>query len=126
MSIPQAPEEHIPIACTPNAIPAEQQEEWRTAGKAVYAAVEEVADLPNGFRFRLPANAQMLMAAARYISTEHLCCPFLHFTLDVAPNNGPIWLALTGGPGVKDYISSLFASTDLLNVEMMQAIYPHG
>ncbi|MBA2392489.1 MAG: hypothetical protein H0V70_07050 [Ktedonobacteraceae bacterium] len=42
-----------------------------------------------------------------YIANERLCCPFLHFTVEIEPHGGPFWLRLTGGEGVKEYIWSL-------------------
>jgi hypothetical protein len=32
-----------------------------------------------------------------------------HFTLNVTPDAGPMWLRLTGRPGVKDLLAGAFA-----------------
>ncbi len=106
------------IACDPNAVPVEQRGHWIATGKHVYASVQAVEDLPDGYRFRLPTDSAMLIQVADYISNERLCCAFLHFAVEVEPNRGPFWLHLTGGPGVKDYIRSVFATSDLLSEDI--------
>jgi len=35
------------------------------------------------------------------IERERGCCPFLRFTLDVAPGHGPVTLEVTGPPGTR-------------------------
>jgi hypothetical protein len=35
------------------------------------------------------------------ISFDRKCCPFFEFRIDIAPNSSPVWLSLTGCPGVK-------------------------
>lgn len=111
----ETPGNEVVIACNPNAIPADMREQWVETGKQVYAAVQEVQDLPDGFRFRLPGESTMLLKVAEYISNERLCCPFVRFALDVEPNGGPIWLRLTGAEGTKEYMRSIFEIHDLLN-----------
>ncbi|MBV9617123.1 MAG: hypothetical protein JO011_17645 [Ktedonobacteraceae bacterium] len=107
------------IACNPNAVPADVREQWVETGKQVYAAVQEVQDLPDGYGFRLPVDSAMLLKVATYIANERLCCAFLHFTVDVGSNGGPFWLRLTGDEGVKEYIRSMFAMHDLLNEQVV-------
>jgi hypothetical protein len=41
---------------------------------------------------------------AEFVGRERLCCPFLTFMLDVAQDQGPLMLRLTGAAGVKDFI----------------------
>jgi hypothetical protein len=119
--IDQTPKEKVVIACDPNAVPADRREQWIATGKQVYAAVQEVRELPDGFRFRLPADSAMLFTLADYISNERLCCAFLHFAVEVEPNQGPFWLRLTGDVGVKEYLRSVFATSDLLNAQIAWA-----
>jgi hypothetical protein len=64
--------------------------------------VEEISELPNGLAFQFPAEEYN--AVAEFVSRERLCCPFLTFTLELAPECGPLTLRLTGGEGVKDFI----------------------
>ena len=108
----------VVIACNPNAIPADKRDQWVENGKQVYAAVLEVREMPDGFGFLVPTDSVMLLKIAEYIANERLCCSFLHFTVEVEPNSGPIWLRLTGGEGVKAYMRSIFETNNLLNVDI--------
>ncbi len=109
------PQSEAIIACNPNAIPADQREQWAETGKQVYAAVQEVQEMPDGYGFRLPTDPAMLLKVAEYIAYERLCCAFLRFTVEIEPNRGPFWLRLTGSEGVKEYMRSVFEMHDLLN-----------
>jgi hypothetical protein len=101
------------LACNPNAIPADRREQWAVTGQQVYAAVQEVRDLPDGYAFRLPADPAMLLKVAEYINNERLCCAFVYFTVEIEAQ-GPLWLRLTGAEGVKEYMRSVFEMHDLL------------
>ena len=111
----------VPIACIPDALTAEQQQRWMEVGSQLYAAVQEVQELPNGYAFRLPSDAEMLLLAAEDLNFERLCCPFLRFTLDIEPNGGPFWLRFTGGEGVKAFLRLNFEMTNVLNEQVAQA-----
>ena len=113
----QTLEGEVVIACDPKAIPAESRAGWLETGQQVYAAVQAIQETPLGYRFRLPADSAILLKVAEYISNERLCCAFLRFTLEVEPQGGPVWLGLTGGEGVKAYIRSVFATSDLLDAK---------
>jgi hypothetical protein len=43
------------------------------------------------------------------IQLERRCCPFLRFTLTVEPGEAVMELALTGGPGVRDFLATWLA-----------------
>jgi hypothetical protein len=74
------------------------------AGKRLFRAASEIRELPDGYAFRLAADAGTLVTAAEFVSLERLCCPFLGFALEVEPEGGPVWLRLTGREGVKAFI----------------------
>jgi hypothetical protein len=111
----------VPIACIPDALTAEQQARWMEVGPQLYAAVQEVQELPDGYAFRLPSDAAMLLLVAEDLNFERLCCPFIHFTLDIAPNGAPFWLRFTGGEGVKAFLRLNFEMTNVLNEQVAQA-----
>ncbi len=111
----------VPIACNPNAVPVEMRDRWVEAGMQVYVAAQEVQELPDGYRLRLPADSSILLTLADYISNERLCCGFLHFAVEVEPKQGPIWLRLTGGEGVKASMRSVFETTNLLHAQVARA-----
>jgi len=97
----------IPIACDLTAIPADEREAHETLARQLFfEAVPERHELADGFAFQFRADQYPLLAA--FIANERLCCPFFSFTLEVTPARGPIWLRVTGGDGVKEFIQSEF------------------
>jgi len=115
-----APGEII-IACNPNAIPAEKRERWLVVATQMYGAVQEVQELPDGYAFRLPSNSEVLFIVAEDLTYDRLCCPFIRYTLDIEPNEGPFWLRFTGGEGVKEFLRMSFESSNLLTEQVAQA-----
>ncbi len=92
-----------PFACDMTAISAAERPTHHALIRRLMAeTVEHIDELPDGFAFRFPAVEYD--AVVRFLAGERLCCPFLRFTLDVAPNHGPLQLRLTGAEGVKDFI----------------------
>ena len=121
MSTDTTTQPEVIIACNPNAISPEQQERWLEVGTQLYAAVQEVHELPDGYAFRLPSTSEMLLLVAEDLTLERLCCPFIHFTLEIAPNSAPFWLRYTGGDGVKEFLRMSFEMSNLLNEQVAQA-----
>jgi hypothetical protein len=118
----KTPRSEVILACNLNAIPAAVREQWVETGKQVYAAVQEVQDLPDGYGFRLPPDSAILLKVAEYIANERLCCAFIHFTVEIESNGGPFWLRLTGGEGVKEYMGSVFEMHELLDERVARAV----
>jgi hypothetical protein len=101
------------LACDLTAIPADVREEHVISAPQLFALVQEVQDLPNGFAIRFLNEQGRFMSIARFIDNERLCCPFFNFTLELEPNNGPLWLRLTGAEGVKEMLQiTLFESIE--------------
>ncbi|HET8580780.1 MAG TPA: hypothetical protein VFL31_07260, partial [Nitrospiraceae bacterium] len=73
---------------------------------ALFGAVQEIRELPSGYAFRLPNEANMLLKAAEFIMRERLCCPFLGFGVEVEREGGPVWLRLTGAAGIQPFIQA--------------------
>lgn len=121
MQLHTTPIEDIPIACDPYALTAEQQARWMIVGKEMYSAIEEIRELPDGYAFRLPGTAEMLMLIAEDLTMERLCCPFLHFTLDIEQSGEPFWLSFTGGAGAKEFVRVSFEEFNMLDVEVAKA-----
>ena len=121
MSNAQASQSEITVACTPDNVPVELRERWLQIGKEVYASVQEVHELPDGYKCRLPGDAATLVKAAEYISLDRLCCTFMRWSLVVEPGEDSLWLHLTGSEGTKELTRSGFETTDLLPEEVARA-----
>ena len=101
------------LACDLTAIPSDVREEHVITAPQLFALAQEVQELPNGFAIRFLNEASRFMAIAKFIENERLCCPFFNFGLELEPNNGPLWLRLTGGEGVKEILqTTLFDSIE--------------
>jgi hypothetical protein len=109
------------IACTPDAVPTDKRARWMQIGLQVYAAVQQVVELPDGYACRLPGDANMMLQAMEYVSLDRLCCKFARWTLVVEPNEGPLWLRITGAEGTKEYMQEAFEATPLLDESVARA-----
>jgi hypothetical protein len=85
-------------ALSPDERTAHQERSARLFG----GLVRETRELADGFAFRFDGEQYPLLAA--FITDERKCCPFLSFRLEVAPEQGPIWLQLTAPSDVKPFL----------------------
>lgn len=102
--------EPVVIACDLNAIPVGKRAQHAADATAIFAAVQAVRELADGYGFQLPGETAMLAKLVDFISYERLCCPFFAFGIDVEPNGGTIWLRLNGGEGVKEFVAAEIGS----------------
>jgi hypothetical protein len=109
------------VACTPQSIPPDKKQRWVALGVQVYAAVDEIAELPDGFAFRLPNDAATFVTTAEYITLDRQCCQFLRWELRSEPNGGPVWLRLTGPEGTKELLRSTMETMDLVPENVVRA-----
>ncbi|MCI0396686.1 MAG: hypothetical protein L0332_30095 [Chloroflexi bacterium] len=95
----------IPLACDLGAIEeTERRPHLALAERLLFELPQERQELADGYAFRFTADVYPLLAD--YISRERLCCPFFSFELEVTPQQGPVWLRLRGGEGVKEFLNS--------------------
>ena len=83
--------------------PAEHENHFQAAAK-LYKSIQDIQETENGYKFRFPNTSESIMRLAEFISNERVCCPFLEFTLNVAPNDAPISLLLSGPDGTKKFL----------------------
>jgi hypothetical protein len=83
--------------------------------------LQEIQELPNGWAWRLPSTPEILMLLAEDLNMERLCCPFVHYTLEIGPNHAPFWLYWTGGDGVKEFLWMGFESVNLFDPQVAKA-----
>ncbi len=93
-----------PLACNFTAIDKEERKKHKQNAEEVFTSVEEWQELVDGYAFRIPTGTDMVEKTGSFIARERLCCPFFTFTLEVTPDNGPVWLKLTGDDEVKQFI----------------------
>ena len=94
----------IPIACDLDALASAERERRRTLVRALAHAIVGRVELEHGFELRVDSARLDLPALAEWIGLERRCCPFLHFRIELAAEDGPVTVALSGGDGVKDFL----------------------
>jgi hypothetical protein len=95
----------LPMAC--ELTPAEIAARRATLLLGLLAQATERTPLPNGFRWRFAASGEFLAAAAETLNMERQCCRFLRFVLAIEPDDGPIWLEITGPEGTAAFLETL-------------------
>ena len=100
----------VALACVPGAIPAaERGAHFERLTRLFTTAVRERRALPDGYAYRFDAGA--FEELARWMALERRCCPFLRFALEVAPDDGPVALRLTGPPGTRAFLDAELPAT---------------
>ena len=96
---------NLPIACTlgPAALKARRED---LLGGLVRRAAERL-DVPDGYRVRFDPSEHIVSAIAKVIEVERQCCRFLSFELTIEPDDGPIWLELTGPAGTREFLAGM-------------------
>lgn len=94
------------LACNIQAIPAEVRSVHQANSRRLFASIQEIQELPTGYALRLSNDTETLQATVAFLSYERLCCSFFHFNLEIEPEQGPIWLRLTGSVDVKPFLQA--------------------
>jgi hypothetical protein len=98
--------EELAIACRLSE--AEQAAREEELAKDIFSNCREVAELAEGYAFRFPGDGDWAAKLVEFIGFERKCCPFFTFELVFEPQEGPMWLRLTGPEGVKSFIEQTF------------------
>ena len=87
--------------------PAELSARRRQLIPGLFGRAQEVADIPNGLRFRFDSEPGLLADLARVMEHERDCCVFLRFALHAEPNAGPVTFQVTGPAGTGEMLRKL-------------------
>jgi hypothetical protein len=96
------------FACNTNGIPLEKRARYGELVEALLQAIDERRELPDGYSFRVDNGRMTTDQLVEWVNLEKQCCPFFGFQILWEPENGPVWLRLTGPQGVKDFILAEF------------------
>ena len=88
--------------------PGERENHIRTTTQ-LFQSVQAIHEAENGLEFVFPNfdKQEILIQLAEFIFNERCCCPFLEFTLRIAPDM-PISLLLTGPEGTQEFLRAEF------------------
>jgi hypothetical protein len=105
---PQENKKEIALACSLDALSASEREQHRDLTKHMRESIREIKELPEGFAFRFEGDSEQVVALARWVAFERLCCPFFSFQMEVGSKDEPLWLKVTGRDGAKDFMRAAF------------------
>ena len=103
---PQKPKASAPFACDLGAMTPDERKDHARHTKELLAAVKEKKALPNGYAFRFERSRSLVSGIADWMALESKCCPFLAFRLELGEDRGPMWMTLTGRPGVREFLAA--------------------
>ena len=106
-----------PIACLrlDDVSSLETQKKHAALRGSLEQGILEIEARETGYAFRFPLEDGLFRDLAEYITYERLCCPFFHFALELDPGKEEVRLVLTGGPGVKDFLTVELAGRRTVN-----------
>jgi hypothetical protein len=99
----------FPIVCDLNALTPEERRRRQMILEAVARTIIGRNELANGYELSFDTTRLDLAALGEWIALERRCCPFLHFRLHIE-SAGKTALALTGAPGVKEFLHTDMSS----------------
>jgi hypothetical protein len=94
------------FACNPFAIPKASRSVHEANTRQIFTSAQEMQELPTGYAWRLPNETHVLQTVVAFLSYERLCCPFFRFRLDIEPDQGPVWLQISGVIDMKEFLQS--------------------
>jgi len=97
-----------PFFCDLKALTGPERRQYASLSKQLAGAVVEHRELSDGYAFLISSQRLSPVELAQWIVLEQKCCPFFGFELRLTAERGPVWLHLTGRPGVKDFIRQEF------------------
>ncbi len=93
----------IPIICIPEALTAKQHQRLSELHEMLPQIVSSITPIDDGYTLHLHEDVA-IMLLVEYVQLEHLCCPFLSFSLRVNAGEKSIKLDISGGDGVKEFV----------------------
>lgn len=113
----------VTLACDLTVFTNEERDNHIAQSNRMFATVEEVRELPDGYKFRLPSSHESLSEMVEFIRYDRLCCPFFTFGIVVEPHDSAMWLVISGVEAVKQFLVIEF--TGLLRPEVAAAAGLH-
>ena len=96
------------IACQVDALDKAEWTRLKSLVPKLTATVASKRELPEGYAFEFPASAVPLVGDWTWYVAR--CCPMVDYRLEIgAATRGRLVLTMTGGEGVKEFITLEFA-----------------
>ena len=94
------------IACNLDALSAGERKRRAELAEAIVPQARSIRELADGYALQLAVKAPLAHEALEWLLLERRCCPFLRLELELESEEGPLWLRLRGGPGVKEFLAA--------------------
>ena len=96
-----------PFTCNRAALtPQQRKRHFDELGPKLRSLRKGVRELPNGYEFELPGDANTVQLVTEWAISERACCPFFDIDVRLEREGGSLWLALTGREGVNQFIAA--------------------
>jgi len=102
----EADSNHSSFVCNLGVMNSEERARYVALSRKLLSASEERRELADGYAFRLASRKISLTEIAEWMTFERRCCPFFNLQIEAEPNDGPIWVRMTGEAGIKEFILS--------------------
>jgi hypothetical protein len=101
------------VSCDLGAFTIEENKRHRILLNKALAAIKEVKEIENGFKFSF--SSENFLTIAEWISLEKRCCNFLSFQIGISGNDELFSLTISGPNGTKNMFKSVLqlASNEL-------------
>src|SRR3984893_19112 len=96
------------LTCNINGIPLQERARYGQLVEVLRHAIQKRRELPDGYAFQINTKQIGTDQLAEWIELERKCCPFFEFEIHWTPQNGDVWLHLSGPEGVKEFILDEF------------------
>ena len=94
-----------PFYCNRLALtPEERHRHFGELGPKLRSLRKSVRELSDGYEFEFPGDKETYQLLSEWAIQERQCCPFFEISLRLEPEDGPLWLRLSGRPGTKEFI----------------------
>jgi hypothetical protein len=94
-----------PFYCNRLALtPEVRKRHFEELGPKLRSLRKSVRELKNGYEFEFPGDTTTYQLLTEWAIQERLCCPFFDISLRLEPEDGPLWLRLSGRQGTKEFI----------------------
>jgi hypothetical protein len=94
-----------PFYCNRLALtPEVRKRHFEELGPKLRSLRKSVRELDNGYEFEFPGDPATYQLLTEWAIQERLCCPFFDINLQLEPQDGPLWLRLSGRQGTKEFI----------------------
>jgi hypothetical protein len=96
------------LTCNINGVPLQERARYGQLVEVLRHAIQKRRELPDGYAFQMNTKQIGTDQLAEWIELERKCCPFFEFEIHWTPQNGDVWLHLSGPEGVKEFILDEF------------------